>query len=249
VKGHDSTTCWERGVVVSSAAAANAIPVAEYTVAAILFANKRLFRLQRRYAELRAFRWWPDEFPGLGNLGKTVGLVGASRVGRKVIELLRPFDVAVQVYDPYWSDAEAAALGARRVGLDECLATSDVVSLHAPATLETHHLMDRRRLALLRDGATLINTARGWLVDGEALTDELRSGRIDAVIDTTDPEVLPPDSPLYDLPNVFLTPHVAGAMGHETRRLAALAIEEIERYAAGEPFLHGVRREDLDHLA
>jgi len=249
VKGHVSEACWERGLLVSSAAAANALPVAEYTVAAILFANKRVFRLQRRYREVRAFRWWPDELPGLGNFGKTVGLVGASRVGRRVIELLRPFDLAVQVHDPYLTAAEAAELGVRATELDELVATSDVVSLHAPAIPETRHLMDRRRLALLRDGATLVNTARGWLVDGEALVDELRSGRIDAVIDTTDPEVLPPDSPLYDLPNVFLTPHVAGAMGAETQRLAALAIEEIERYAAGEPFRHGIAREDLGRLA
>jgi phosphoglycerate dehydrogenase-like enzyme len=249
VKAHVSVSCWERGVVVSSAAAANAIPVAEYTLAAILLANKRIFRLQRRYAELREFRWWPDEFPGLGNLGKTVGLVGASRVGRRVIELLRPFDLAVQVADPYLSGAEATQLGVRKAELDDCLAGSHVVSLHAPATAETYHMIDRRRLGLLRAGATLINTARGWLVDGEALADELATGRIDAVIDTTDPEVLPAGSRLYDLPNVFLTPHVAGAMGDETQRLAELAIDEIERYAAGKPLLHRVRREDLDRLA
>ncbi len=249
VKDFITDACWERGLLVTSAAAANAVPVAEYTVAAILFANKRIFRLQRRYADVRAFRWWAKEFADLGNFGKTVGLVGASRVGRRVMALLRPFDLAVQVYDPYLTTDEAASLGVRRVDLDDLLRTSDVVSLHAPAVPATRQQIDRRRLALLRDGATLINTARGWLVDGEALADELRSGRIDAVIDTTEPEVLPADSPLYDLPNVFLTPHIAGAMGAETQRMAALALDEIERFVAGQPFIHGVRREDLDHLA
>jgi phosphoglycerate dehydrogenase-like enzyme len=92
VKQHMTDACWERGLQVTSAAAANALPVAEYTLAAILFANKRAFAMQRRYAEVREFRWWPLEFPGLGNYAKVVGIVGASFVGRRVIELLKPFD-------------------------------------------------------------------------------------------------------------------------------------------------------------
>jgi phosphoglycerate dehydrogenase-like enzyme len=249
IKDHVTDACWDRGLQVSSAAAANAVPVAEYTVAAILFANKRISRLQRAYREARSFRWWPAEFPGLGNFHKTVGIVGASRIGRRVIELLRPFDLRVQVYDPYLSRDEAAALGVETVELDDLLRNADVVSLHAPAVAATRHLIDRRRLGLLRDGTTLINTARGWLVDGDALTAELVSGRIDAFIDTTEPEVLPSESPLYDLPNVFLTPHIAGAMGTETQRMAALAIDEIERFVAGQPFVHGIRREDLERIA
>jgi len=249
VKAHVTDACWERGIAVTSAAAANAVPVAEYTLAAILFANKKIFGVRNRYATARAFRWWPAEFPGLGNYRKTVGIVGASRVGRRVIELLRPFDMTVLVSDPYLTSTDAEALGVRSVALDDLLRAADVVSLHAPAIPETRALLDRRRLALLRDGATLINTARGWLVDGEALTAELVSGRIDAVLDTTEPEVLPEGSPLYALPNVFLTPHVAGAMGAETQRMAALAIDEIERFARGEPFRHGIRREELARLA
>ena len=123
------------------------------------------------------------------------------------------------------------------------------MTLHAPSLPETRHLLDRRRLALLRDGAVVVNTARGALVDGDAFATELASGRIDAVIDTTEPEVLRADSPLWDLPNVFLTPHIAGAMGNETRRLAALALDEIERIARGEPLAHEVRLEDLPRIA
>jgi len=249
VKTHLGEACWQRGIAVSSAAAANAIPVAEYTLAAILLANKRIFAIQRRYREVRGFRWWPMEFPGLGNYRKTVGLVGASQVGRRVIELLRPFDFRVLVHDPYLSPQEAGALGVTSVDLDDLLQRSDVVSLHAPALPETHHMLDRRRLALMRDGATLINTARGWLVDGDALADELRRGRLEAVLDTTEPEILPPESELYDLPNVFLTPHVAGAMGAETRRLGELAIEEIARFVRGEPMRFEIRSADLARLA
>lgn len=250
VKGHVGEEAWARGVRVCSAAAANAVPVAEYTLAAILLASKRVFRLQRRYRELRGFRLWPQEVPApLGSLGRTVGIVGASRIGRLVLEWLRPFDFARLLHDPFLAPAEALALGAEPVALDELLARSDVVSLHAPLLPETRGLLDRRRLGLMRDGAILINTARGGLVDHEALTAELASGRLDAVLDVTEPEVLPADSPLYELPNVFLTPHVAGAMGAETQRLAALAIDEIERLARGEPLRHEVRREDLERVA
>jgi phosphoglycerate dehydrogenase-like enzyme len=249
VKGHVTEACWERGLLVASAAAANAVPVAEYTLAAILLAGKRIFRLRQRYSEVRSFRWWPAEFPNLGNFRKVVGIVGASHVGRRVLALLATFDFEVLLADPFVSDAEAAALGAERVELDEMLTRADVVSLHAPALPETHHLIDRRRLELMRDGATLINTARGWLVDGEALEAELVSGRIDAIIDTTEPEVLPAHSPLYTLPNVFLTPHIGGAMGAETQRMAELAIDEIERFSRGEPFRYGIKREDLARIA
>jgi phosphoglycerate dehydrogenase-like enzyme len=248
VKGHVDPACYAR-LRVSSAAAANAVPVAEFTVAAILLAGKRAFRLQRLYREVKGFRLWWNEVPALGNLRKVVGIVGASRIGRLVLQRLRAFDFELLVHDPYLVPSEAAALGAEAVELDDLLRRADVVSLHAPSLPETRHLLDRRRLSLLRDGAVLVNTARGALVDGAALEAELVAGRIDAVIDTTEPEVLPPGSPLYELPNVFLTPHIAGAMGTETRRLAALALDELERIARGEPLAHVVRLEDLPRIA
>jgi len=248
VKEHVDPACYGR-LRVSSAAAANAVPVAEFTVAAILLAGKRAFRLSRLYRELRGFRLWWKEVPPIGNYRKVVGIVGASRIGRLVLQRLRPFDFELLVHDPYLAADEARALGAEAVTLDDLLRRADVVSLHAPALPETRGLLDRRRLALLRDGAVLVNTARGALVDGDALLAELVAGRIDAVIDTTLPEVLPPDSPLYELPNVFLTPHIAGAMGTETRRLAALALDEIERLSRGEPLAHEVRLEDLARIA
>jgi phosphoglycerate dehydrogenase-like enzyme len=249
VKGHVTPAVFERGVHVTSAAAANAVPVAEFTLAAILFSNKRVLRMSRRYAEVRGFRFWAEECPDPGNLGKTVGIVGASRIGRRVIELLRPFDLSVIAHDPTLDAGQIRSLGAEPVQLDELLATSDVVSLHAPAVAATRHLLDARRLALLRDGAVLINTARGHLVDGEALERELVAGRIDAVLDTTEPEVLPAVSPLYDLPNVLLTPHIAGALAGERDRMVDLALGEIERFVRGESLEHEVRLEDWDQLA
>ena len=248
VKHHVTQACWNRGLLVSSAVAENAVPVAEYTLAMVIMSGKRLPALERAFRRDRDGRdWqhWTESFPDLGLYRRTVGVVGCSRVGRRVVELLRELDVTVLVHDPYLPEAELRALGAIPTGLDELVAAGDVVSLHAPATEETRHLMDRRRLALLRDGATLINTARGSLVDTEALIAELRTGRIDAVLDVTEPDPLPADSPLFDLPNVTLTPHVAGSLGGELRRMGAFAVAELERYAAGRPLAGSVHPEQL----
>jgi phosphoglycerate dehydrogenase-like enzyme len=241
VKGHVTDACWERGILVSTAAEANAVPVAEYTLAMILLAGKAVPRIAREYERRREAMDLVAEFPGVGNYRRTIGIVGASRIGRRVVELLQPFDLDVLVSDPYLPDA---------LDLDELVARSDIVSVHAPALPSTRHLFDARRLALLRDGATLINTSRGSLVDHDALVAELRTGRIDAVLDVTDPhEPLPPGSPLYDLPNVVLTPHVAGALGNELHRLGDSAVAEIERYARGRPFAHPVTAADLARIA
>jgi phosphoglycerate dehydrogenase-like enzyme len=249
VKDLVTDTVWERGIRITSAAAANALPVAEYTVAAILFSGKQVLRLQQAYREHRDLRLWSEDAPGLGNYRKRVGIVGASFIGRRVIELLGPYDLDLLLADPYVSPEEATELGVRLLDLDDLLAEADIVSLHAPSLPETHHLVDGRRLGLLRDGATLINTARGALVDHDALTAELVAGRIDAVIDVTEPEILPADSPLYELPNVLLTPHIAGSQGAETQRMADLAIDEIERFVDGAPLEFEVRRDDLGRIA
>jgi phosphoglycerate dehydrogenase-like enzyme len=250
VKGLVDPSAWERGIVVTSAGAANAEPVAEYTLGAILLFNKRAVRLRDLYREVRrSLKVERHRTPGIGNYRKTVGIIGASAIGRRVIELLAPFSFEIVLYDPYVSVEEAQRLGVRLADLDTLVRESDVVSIHAPATPQTHHMLDARRLKLMRDHALLINTARGSLVDQAALTEELLSGRIEAVLDVTDPEPLPPDSPLYDLPNVFLTPHIAGSIGTEAYRLTELILNEIERFLAGRPLEHAVRGELLERLA
>ncbi|MCX5151879.1 hydroxyacid dehydrogenase [Streptomyces sp. NBC_00320] len=249
VKHHVTEACWERGLLVSSAAAANAVPVAEYTLAAILFANKRVLESAHAYRAARGPIDLLRRYPAVGNYHRTVGIVGASLIGRRVMELLRPFDLRVLVHDPYADPGELAALGGESCTLDELLRRSDVVSLHAPALPQTRHLLDAARLALMPDGATLVNTARGSLVDTVALTEELVAGRLHAVLDHTEPEVLPTGSPLYNLPNVLLTPHVAGSLGGELDRLAATAVEELERYAMGLGFRYAVDRGRLAYSA
>jgi phosphoglycerate dehydrogenase-like enzyme len=236
-----------RGLRITSGAAANAVPVAEYTVAAILWANKGAFveRERLRGAEVPPL---PRRHP-VGNWGKRIGLVGASHVGRAVVGLLRPFRCSVAIADPYLSAEDAAALGVARLDLDELLAISDVVSLHAPALPSTERMIGAAQLARMMDGATLINTARGALVDHDALVPEVRSGRLTAVLDVTDPEPLPLDHPLLHLPACVVTPHLAGSQGSELSRQAELVIEEIRRFAASEPALHPVAAADMDRVA
>ncbi|CAK7280997.1 D-3-phosphoglycerate dehydrogenase [Streptomyces misionensis JCM 4497] len=249
VRNFVTDACWERGITVSSAADANALPVAEYALAMILLANKRALRTRDRYRAVRGPLSWQHEYRDAGNYRRTVGIVGASRTGRRLISLLAPYDMEILVHDPYLEPGEARALGVRRVELDELCAACDVVSLHAPALPGTRHMIDERRLKLMADGVTLVNTARGALVDTDALTRELTSGRLNAVLDVTEPEVLPPDSPLYDLDNVVLTPHIAGSLGGELHRMADSALDELERLAAGRPFVHPVVREEVERSA
>ncbi|MGH3712408.1 MAG: hydroxyacid dehydrogenase [Micromonosporaceae bacterium] len=249
VKHHITDAVWHRGIEVSSAAAANAVPVAEFTVAVVLLANKRVLPIAANYRRTRTARDWDAVHPSMGNYRKRVGVVGASRIGRRVLELLRPYDLELVLSDPYLDPAEAQRLGVPLLALDELVATSDVVTLHAPDLPETFHLMNADRLGLMRPGATLVNTARGALVDTDALTRAVLDGRVHAVLDVTTPEVLPVDSPLYDHDNVLLTPHIAGSLGTELVRMGQLAIDEIERLANAEPLAHPVLKDQLGHTA
>lgn len=248
VKAHVTPACWERGLAITSAASANAVPVAEYTLAAILFAGKNVFQLRDRYHAARHFTL-AEVQSGVGNYGRTVGVIGASRIGRRVIELLRPFDLDVYLFDPYVDAATAAELGVRLVDLDTLVRTCDVVSVHAPANSQTDRLVGAEQLALMRDGATLINTARGSLVDTPALIKHLEAGRLYAVLDVTEPEPLPADSALWELPNTFLTPHIAGSHGNELARMGDCIIDELERILDGRPLAHAIVASDLDRVA
>ncbi|MFF5138719.1 hydroxyacid dehydrogenase [Streptomyces sp. NPDC013157] len=248
VKGFTTPEVWRRGIVVSSAAAANALPVAEYTLAMILLAGKDVFAFRDLLRTRRTFPYG-DIVPGIGNFHRRVGIVGASRIGRRLVELLRPYDLSVTLADPYVDETEAARLGVPLLLLDDLLRTSDIVSVHAPQTPETRHLLGARELGLMPDGSVLINTARGSLLDHDALIAELRTGRLTAILDVTDPEPLPADSPLFDLPNAFLTPHLAGSQGNEVARLGLTVVEEAGRLLTGVGLLHTVDQSALERAA
>ncbi len=244
---------WQRDILITSAVSAMAVPVAEFTFAAIIMCGKDVFRIRDTHRDQRGTGGFGTrismDVPHLGNYRRRIGIVGASRIGRLTIDMLVRANFAVAVYDPFLSAEDAAAMGATKMDLHPLLAWSDTVSLHAPVLPETHHMIGAAELALMADNAVLINTARGWLLNHDALLPEVQSGRLRVLIDTPDPEPLPPESPLYDLPNVVLTPHIAGAQGNELRRLADLAINEIERFVAGQPPLFPVSETELDRIA
>ncbi|MEV0617782.1 hydroxyacid dehydrogenase [Nonomuraea sp. NPDC050404] len=253
VKGHLTEAVFDRGIAVSSAARANAVPVAEFTLAMLVLAAKQAYPRARAYA---AGSWSGDALPGVatpgdrgGLAGTAVGVIGASRVGRLVIGGLRGHGAEILLSDPYATPAQAARLGARVVPLDALCREAELVTVHAPELPETRGLLDERRLSLLRDGAVVINTARGALIDTDALVRHCSGGRIGAVLDVTDPEPLPPGHPLLGLPNVLITPHISGARGRELRRLGEFAVGEVERLARGRPLRGAVRVADLHRIA
>lgn len=249
VKAYLGADVMARGITVSTATAANAVPVAEYTVAMIVLAGKKVLPIAARYRTERADFDAETAFPGMGNHGKRVGIIGASTIGRLVIELLAAYAFEVVVYDPYLSEDEAGELGVRAVDLDELLSTSDIVSVHAPSLPTTHHLVDARGIGLMREGATLVNTARGEIVDQEALTRRVVAGELFAILDVTVPWILEPEHPLYSSDNALLTPHIAGSLGTELHGLADVALAELRRWASGEPLAHEVETELLAIIA
>ncbi|GAB2607436.1 hydroxyacid dehydrogenase [Pseudactinotalea suaedae] len=227
---------YARGITVVSGADANAIPVAEFALAAIILAGKRAVPLAAANRE-RPVSWGAVSDGELSNLGRTIGLVGFSRIGRRTLELIHRVlqPAGVLVADPYAQAADVAAAGGELVSLPSLLRSSEILSLHAPLGEATRGMIGAAELALLPDGATLINTARGGLVDHDALLRECAAGRIDAILDVTEPEPLPRGHGLLALPNVMVTPHLAGSLGSETRRLAHHALDALADLVAGAP--------------
>ncbi len=250
VKGFVTPESYARGVIITTAMHANAVPVAETTVALITLINKNWFVCLDRIRAGGLKDWWNKEpwFPG--NFGATVGLVGLGAIGRIVAERLRTYDVQVLAYDPYAKPEVFASLGAIRVdSLVELARRSWILSVHAPNIPACEGMINAEVLAAMPDGATLINTARGKLVDEPALVAELSKGRIKAHLDVTWPEPPAADSPLLRLPNVWLTPHLAGSHSREIQRMGRLAVDECVRILAGQAPTYGVEESMLHTMA
>ena len=231
---------WDRGLVVTTASAANAVPVAEYTLATILFSLKHGWKLAR---DARDGQYFPPRDAAPGCYRSTVGLISMGTIARTLLELLRPFDLDVIVYDPFLGDAEAAELGVTRVSLETLFRWADVVSVHAPELPETEGMVTGRLVESMKFGGTFINTARGAIVrEAEVLAVLARRPDLQAVLDTVIEEPPPAGSPLYTLPNVVLTPHIAGSVGNECRRMGRYMVEELERYVRGQPLRWALTR-------
>ena len=248
VKFFVTDAVWERGVRITTAAEANAVPVAEFAFAQIILALKHAWQGHRRMTRERGYQRDDRTIPS--TVGSTVGLLSLSRTGRLVAERLRRLELKVLAYDPTWTAAQAGELGVELCSLDELFARSHVVSCHAPLLPPTRGLVRGGHFTAMPPGATFINTARGAIVNEAELIAALRQRPdVFALLDVTDPEPPPPDSPLYDLPNIVLTPHLAGSMGKECESLGRQMVEEVRRWISGEKLQHEIHAKDLPLLA
>ncbi|MCA0433288.1 MAG: 2-hydroxyacid dehydrogenase [Proteobacteria bacterium] len=233
----DMKAARDRGTIVVNTPGRNASAVAEFTIGAILAETRNITRGHDalRKGDYRGDLYRAD-VTGRELHEMTVGLIGYGEVGRRVVKLLKAFGCRILVSDPYVQlSADDLRDGVTQVSFETILAESDVISLHARVTPETTRMINEETLRKMKPDATLVNTARGPLMDYDALTRVLQSGHLrGAMLETFSIEPVPADWPLLKLPNVTLTPHIAGASVHTVRYAAGLAAEEVRRYLAGE---------------
>lgn len=238
-----------RGIAVFSAWQANAVPVAEYTLAQILLASKGYFMVQPNCrASRRAAAELSDKYPGMYDI--KVGLLGLGAVGGAVAELLKGFSCEVLAYDPFASDEKLATLGARRADMSEIFAECDIISNHLANLPATQGIITRAHIFAMKSYATFINTGRGPQLNENDLADKLREDTtITALLDVLTDEQFSDTNPLNALPNCFITPHIAGSKGNEVRRMAQYMIDEYGRWLRGEPTGWRVTAEMLATMA
>lgn len=239
---------FEAGRRVTHVAAALAPPVGEMTVLLIMLSLRRLSEID---AAFRGGGWHAAREFLIGQeiAGQRIGIIGASQTGREAIRRLKAMDAEIWLCDPYVDEAAARALGAEKASLEQLMRGCPIVSLQAPATDETHHMIGARELAWLRDDAIFVNTSRGHLVDEAALAAELRTGRFFAALDVFEREPLPDDSDLRGLPNVLLTPHISSHTAQARKRQGQFAADEIIRFLESGLLRYEVTREMLDTMA
>lgn len=240
---------WEREIVISSAREANAIPVAEYTMSVVVLSLKHFWKLSRQAKNGSPWRSEnPLQVPGCYR--STVGLVSYGTTARRVSALLRSCELRQLVYCPLLSRTEAAREKVELVTLERLFTESDVVSIHAPLLPETRGFITGAHIASMKEGATLINTSRGPVIRQEELIEVLeKRPDLTAVLDVADPEPPERDSPLLRLPNVVLSPHIAGSVHSECRRMGAYMLEEFRRYLAGKPLRWQITRKMHPYMA
>jgi phosphoglycerate dehydrogenase-like enzyme len=237
---------YDRGIRVSTAAGANAVPVAQFTVAMMVMMLKQVPWLSQEFTRNPAYAYDNPRHAIVRELhDMKVGIVAASRIGRLVIGMLKGFHgLDILLYDPYVTAEQAREMGATLASLEDVF-RCEVVSIHAPNIPATQKMVNAKLLRLLPDHAVLINTSRGALVDEDALVAEVRRRPLYVALDVTDPEPPRAESPLRTEPNIILTPHIAGAMNQARREMGALAIDETIRFLRGERLQYEVTRQML----
>jgi len=230
----DMPAATRRGIVVCNVPDYGTDEVSDHAITLLLAAARRLVPMANG---VQRGTWTVDPYKPIGRLrGRTLGIVGLGRIGALAARKAQGFGLRVVAHDPYRSPAYFAELGVEPMGLDELLRVSDYVSIHAPLSDETRHLIDADRLAVMKPTTFLVNTARGGLVDGDALAEALRAGRIaGAALDVTEAEPIPRDSPLLGLENCIITPHAAWYSEEGAQALQRLAAEEVARILLGQP--------------
>ena len=247
VKCFATPESYKRGIVISSAWQANAIPVAEYSHATILLGLTGFWSSQRL---AQAGKFSHQHSPVAGAFHSNVGLVSLGAIGRLVAGHLAKHEINILAYDPYATPAAAASMGVTLVSLQELFAKSHVVSIHTPWLPETEKMINAPLLRSMPEGSTLINTSRGAVIDETDLCQVLAERQdITAILDVTHPEPPLPDSPLRTLENVILTPHIAGSIGGEVARMGYWMNDELDLYLAGKPLQHGVSEDMLARMA
>ena len=238
------------GIKVFSAWAANAVPVAEYTVAQIILAGKDFYCQSRLLKE----KQWDNTYKRLGehigNYRKKIGLIGCGMIGSMVAEMLKDYSFEVLAYDPFMSEEKTKKLGVITCSLEELFATCSVVSNHLANNDATQKILRYEHFSSMPLYSTFINTGRGAQVVEEDLVRALTERPdLTALLDVTDPEPSPLDHDFYSLPNCFLTPHIAGSLGGEVVRMAEYMADEYEKYAKGQPCLYEVTVKMLETMA
>jgi len=246
---HFARPLLNRGIRLTCAAAANAVPVAEYAFAQIILAAKGAFGAQKYYRRLRpmSFR---HGWKAPGSYGLKVGLLGVGAIGSMVAERLKTTDAQVLAYDPFLPQERAETLNIRLVSLEEIFTECDVISNHLANKDELIGVLNGKLFKLMKPRAAFINTGRGTQVREGALALALlkKPGRT-ALLDVLRNEATPFLSPLWWCPNAYFTPHIAGSMGNECHRMADYMIAELERWLAGEALLHEVTQDRLERMA
>ena len=229
----DREVCAERGIAIARLAGGNAIPVAEHTLLLILAALRRLPLMDRR---TRAGEWGKEEARGITRQlhGKRVGLIGLGAIGKALVKLLAGFDVEIVYYDTVASPETEKQFRLGYLPLEELLASSDIVSLHLPLLPETSGLISEERIRLMKPGAVLVNCARGGLVDEAALAQALREGHLFAAAIDAFAQEPPIGSPLLELDQTVVTPHIGGATLDNFTFVIERAVRNASQYLAGE---------------
>lgn len=239
-----------RGVKVFSAWAANAVPVAEFTVAQIVLSGKGYFQGMRRMETggRKAFSAFSRSLPC--NYRVKIGVLGAGMIGSRVLQMLQGYDFETLAYDPFASEEKLAALGARRASLEEIFSECQVISNHIANLPSTQKILRYEHFSKMKKNAVFINTGRGAQVVEDDLARALREGPDrTALLDVTWPEPPEADSPLLTLPNCILSPHIAGSMNNEVARMGAYMAEEYEALSAGRPCRYQVTLDILETMA